>query len=202
MGNFSVCDNLLDTEQQRLSQSSHDIIPLLILKAQTFILRRDYSKAEEIISSLNDLKYTPAVISTIYQLKNLQEDPETPSKPPHAISYLLLTAKKLDDPSLQISESLRATSLFQISQELEQNGYYEETATTLQSLMNRCSSSIDSTERFMISSKIAIALSYVLPADAEKITRSLPKVIYYLFVYYIIFIKLLLIFLIVGYKFN
>ena len=138
------------------------------------------------------MKYTPAVISAIYQLKKLQQNSENVSNPPASISYLVSTAKKLDDPSLNIQDALRASSLFQISQELDQNGFYEESANVLQILMNRCSSCINSTERFMISSKIAIALSHVLPTEAEKITRSLPKVITLLITNHIYFLLIMI----------
>lgn len=181
LGNFSSCDELLKIEDIS-SQSKIDITPLLILKAQTFILRELYSKAEEVINQLNeDLKYSPAVISTIYQLKVLQQNSEN-TKPSSSILYLLSIAKKLEDSSLNISDTNRTFSLYQISQELDENGYYQESANVLQTIINRYSSSIDSSERFMISSKIAIALSYVSPTEAEKVTRSLPKVKLYLFI--------------------
>ncbi len=125
--------------------------------------------------SLGDLKSSPGVISAIYNLKSLRVSAnQIPVTAP--IDFLLSTAKSLDDPSVSISDSMRTSSLFQIAQELDERQWHKESAQVLRTLLTRCSSYIDSAERLVASSKLAVALSYINPEEAEIATRSLPKV--------------------------
>lgn len=169
-GDYLNCAKSLEEDIKKLSGSS-DITLLSALLAQLYINQGSYAEAESQISALNQLKYSPAGISAIYQLKILQ-DPNGST----AMKYLLSAAESLTNSAEDVSDSTRTAALFQISQELEKHQFYQESANVLQSLLTRCAESIDSSERLMASAKLAIALSYVKPAEAQKSARSLPKV--------------------------
>jgi hypothetical protein len=164
------------------NSSSSDLAPLIAFRAQLLINRGSYQEAESLLSSLDDLKHSPAGISAIYHLKTLQaaaaasaaDAPQDSSSA--AIQYLVTTADALTNSSLELSDVTRTASLFQISQELERRQCHQEAANVLQAFLTRCGASIDSSERLMANAKLAIALSFVQPAEAEKSTHALPKV--------------------------
>jgi hypothetical protein len=186
-GDLSGCEECLDKEIRQLSRSSStsatasaDHSSLVALRAQIFINRGLYHEAEALISTLTELKHSPGGISAIYQLKLLQEeaaaaDSSSPTASP-AIKYLQAEAESLVDISLEITDSVRTASLFHIAQELEKRLCHQEAADVLTALLSRCAASIDSSERLVATAKLAIALSYAQPQEAEKSVHALAKV--------------------------
>jgi hypothetical protein len=167
-------EDALDAASATNFPNSSDLAPLIAFRAQLLINGGAYQEAEALLTSVDAFKYSSAGISAIYHLKTLQ-DPQDPL-PSAAIRYLVTTAEALTDSSLDLSDATRTASLFQISQELERRQCHQEAANVLQAFLNRCGASIDSSERLMANAKLAIALSYVQPAEAEKSTHALPKV--------------------------
>lgn len=163
----------LDAASAANLPNSSDVAPLIAFRAQLLINRGAFKEAEALLTTLDNLKYSPAGISAIYHLKALQDSSDSSSS---AIQYLVTTAEALTNSSLDLSDATRTASLFQISQELERRQCHEEEANVLKAFLNRCGASIDSSERLIANAKLAIALSYVQPAEAEKTTHMLPKV--------------------------
>lgn len=153
---------------RRFSGPSCDRDRLLLLQAQTLILRKRYDEAREIIADkMSSIALYPSAISAVYHLYDLSGDSDG------AASFLSGVLSRLESSSGAIPGPAVYASLGNIARLYRERGMCADAACVYQTVLSVCD--LDSLQRLTISAKLVETLSHT-QEGALKYLQRLPEV--------------------------
>ena len=148
--------------------TSTDRDRVLLVKAQTLILRGRLAEARDIIKNdMSTLALYPSAISSVYHLYDITGDSAG------AAAYLSEVLSRLGDAPSNIPNSAVYSSLGHIARLFRERSMCEEAASVYQTVLSTCE--LDSAQRLVVSAKLVEALSCT-SEGALKYLQRLPEV--------------------------
>jgi hypothetical protein len=177
---FEVSDSLLRSaiEEDTRSNNGHviDKSAIKLTFAQSLVARGKYVEAKEVISSIKELRHTPAGVSAMFALDNLQSSGSGGVNTASLVDALneISSTHSFSSP---YSESLAMETLSYIAEIFQHNNDHGNCIRAYKEILSKGVSTLNTTQRLLISAKLSLSMSHVNPSESERYLSSLPQVI-------------------------
>lgn len=171
-GKWADVDALVEDALSIFSKPSSDRDRILLLKAQTLILRNKFAEARSVLSSdMSTLSYYPSTVSAIYALYELSGDGAA-AQSHLADAVTVLTSDKHDVPSSCVYIALK-----NIARLYRECGMFAQAVGVYQSVLSTCE--LDESQRLSVLVKLIESLSHT-PEGAVKYLQRLSEVLLFI----------------------
>ena len=158
--------------EQVLQSVAQDSDAVQLLRVQILIARGLLLEAVDLVSSVKGLRYQPALISTLFHLRQLATENSGTENAVDALWKDIQAFLSLD--SSEVSDEGRVSLLRRSAKELVKGRRWSEAAAVLQALVN--GGALSAEERVEVLAELVCLLSYHDSQAAEKLVDALPRV--------------------------